>query len=98
MTLRPGSLIVDATVDMPTSAGEPVVIGEIEPEIFIPGQDGVIVPTSGGHKVLVINNGGTIQKVPVGGGGGGNSTPTPVTTDVYSNLAKYAQFTSLLTV
>ena len=81
------------------SAGEPVVIGEIEPELFIPGQDGVIVPGSGRQKVLVINNGGTIQKVPIGvGGGGGSSTPMPVTTDVYSNLAKYAQFTSLLTV
>ena len=80
------------------SAGEPVVIGEIEPEIFIPGQDGVIVPTSGGQKVLVINNEGTIQKVPMGVGGGGSSTPTRMTTDLYSNLAKYAQFTSLLTV
>tara|TARA_B100000427_G_scaffold15199_1_gene11970 strand:- start:222 stop:1877 length:1656 start_codon:yes stop_codon:yes gene_type:complete len=81
------------------SAGEPIVVGEIEPELFIPGQDGVIVPGSGRQKVLVINNGGTIQKVPIGvGGGGGSSTPMPVTTDVYSNLAKYAQFTSLLTV
>lgn len=81
------------------SAGEPVVIGEIEPELFIPGQDGVIVPGSGNQKVLVINNGGTIQKVPIAvGGGEGSSTPMPVTTDVYSNLAKYAQFTSLLTV
>lgn len=81
------------------SAGEPVVVGEIEPEIFIAGQDGVIVPGSGNQKILVINNGGTIQKVPIAvGGGGGSSTPMPVTTDVYSSLAKYAQFTSLLTV
>ena len=81
------------------SAGEPVVVGEIEPELFIPGQDGVIVPGSGRQKILVINNGGTIQKVPIAvGGGGGSSTPMPVTTDVYSSLAKYAQFTSLLTV
>ena len=81
------------------SAGEPVVVGEIEPEVFIPGQDGVIVPGSGRQKILVINNGGTIQKVPIAvGGGGGSSTPMPVTTDVYSSLAKYAQFTSLLTV
>ena len=81
------------------SAGEPIVVGEIEPELFIPGQDGVIVPGSGNQKVLVINNGGTIQKVPIAvGGGEGSSTPMPVTTDVYSNLAKYAQFTSLLTV
>ena len=80
------------------SAGEPVVIGEIEPELFIPGQDGVIVPGSGRQKVLVINNGGTIQKVPVSMGSGESSTPTRMTTDIYSNLAKYAQFTSLLTV
>ena len=81
------------------SAGEPVVVGEIEPEIFIAGQDGVIVPGSGNQKILVINNGGTIQKVPIAvGGGEGSSTPMPVTTDVYSSLAKYAQFTSLLTV
>ena len=80
------------------SAGEPVVVGEIEPELFIPGQDGVIVPGSGRQKILVINNGGTIQKVPIAVGGGGGSTPMPVTTDVYSNLAKYAQFTSLLTI
>lgn len=80
------------------SAGEPVVVGEIEPELFIPGQDGVIVSGSGRQKILVINNGGTIQKVPIAVGGGGGSTPMPVTTDVYSNLAKYAQFTSLLTV
>tara|TARA_B100001250_G_scaffold152885_1_gene131275 strand:- start:277 stop:1926 length:1650 start_codon:yes stop_codon:yes gene_type:complete len=81
------------------SAGEPVVIGEIEPEIFIPGQDGVIVPGSGRQKVLVINNGGTIQKVPISmGSGGESSTPVRATPDVYTSLAKYAQFTSLLTV
>ena len=107
--LEAGNAVDDSVWGKPTipgkqfggkvSEGEPVVIGEIEPELFIPTQDGVIVPGSGRQKVLVINNGGTIQKVPVGGGGGGgNSTPTPVTTDVYSNLAKYAQFTSLLTV
>ena len=82
------------------SVGEPVVIGEIEPEIFIPGQDGVIVPGSGGQKVLVINNEGKTIRVPIGGGGGGGDTATPVlaTPDVYTSLAKYAQFTSLLTV
>ena len=107
--LEAGNAVDDSVWGKPTipgkqfggkvSEGEPVVIGEIEPELFIPTQDGGIVPGSGRQKVLVINNGGTIQKVPVGGGGGGgNSTPTPVTTDVYSNLAKYAQFTSLLTV
>ena len=82
------------------SAGEPVIIGEIEPEVFIPTQDGVIIPTGGGRqKILVVNNGGTIQKVPVAvGGGGGETFTAPVTSDVYSNLAKYAQFTSLLTV
>ncbi len=82
------------------SAGEPIVLGEIEPEVFIPTQDGVIIPTGGGRqKILVVNNGGTIQKVPVAvGGGGGETFTAPVTSDVYSNLAKYAQFTSLLTV
>ena len=44
------------------------------------------------------NHGNAVIKVIGVGGGGGSSTPMPVTTDVYSNLAKYAQFTSLLTV
>ena len=106
--LESGSCVVDDVWGTPkipgkkdggeVSAGEPVVVGEIEPELFIPGQDGVIVPGSGRQKILVINNGGTIQKVPIAVGGGGGSTPMPVTTDVYSNLAKYAQFTSLLTI
>ena len=106
--LEAGSRVDDSVWGKPTipgkqfggkvSEGEPVVIGEIEPELFIPTQDGVIVPGSGGQKVLVINNEGTIQKVPMGVGGGGSSTPTRMTTDLYSNLAKYAQFTSLLTV
>tara|TARA_Y100001956_G_scaffold69127_1_gene72225 strand:- start:266 stop:637 length:372 start_codon:yes stop_codon:yes gene_type:complete len=106
--LEAGSRVDDSVWGTPTipgkqfggkvSEGEPVVIGEIEPELFIPGQDGVIVPGSGRQKVLVINNGGTIQKVPVSMGSGESSTPTRMTTDLYSNLAKYAQFTSLLTV
>ena len=106
--LEAGSRVDDSVWGKPTipgkqfggkvSEGEPVVIGEIEPELFIPGQDGVIVPGSGRQKVLVINNGGTIQKVPMSMGSDESSTPVRATPDVYTSLAKYAQFTSLLTV
>ena len=84
----------------PVIGGKPYRVGEIGEELFIPSQDGVIVPNwalDSGPITIVNNNGQTIVNSPIAasskGGGGGTSKPNP-----YVTATKYAQMTSLMTV
>ena len=83
----------------PVIGGKPYRVGEIGEELFIPSQDGVIVPNwalGGGPITITNNNGQTIVNSPSAAsskGGGGTSKPNP-----YLTATKYAQMTSLMTV
>ena len=84
----------------PVIAGNPYKVGEIGEELFIPEQDGVIVPNwalDSGPITIVNNNGQTIINSPVSGSSKGGGSGTRIM-NPYLTATKYAQMTSLMTV
>jgi hypothetical protein len=81
------------------SAGRPYIVGEIGEELFVPEQDGYIVPHGmfgGSQNIVLLNQQGDtiVQQAPASSGGG----TRVIASNPFHAAAKYAQMTSLLTV
>ena len=81
------------------SAGRPYVVGEIGEELFVPEQDGYIVPHGkfgGSQNIVLVNQQGDtiVQQAPASSGGG----TRVIAANPFHSAAKYAQMTSLMTV
>ena len=81
------------------SAGRPYIVGEIGEELFVPEQDGYIVPHGmfgGSQNIVLLNQEGDtiVQQAPASSGGG----TRVIASNPFHAAAKYAQMTSLLTV